>query len=319
MIRSEVIIVGGGPAGAACAGRLAQAGVECLVLEARDFPRDKVCAGWITPEVIADVHLEPGEYPGGLRRFDRIRFHGYGIGIPVPTRQFAIRRREFDDWLLRRSGATVHRHRVKDIERRDGGYILDDRYRCRVLVGAGGTGCPVYRNLFSALDPRRARFQVMAMEAEFPMERADDECRLWFFEDGLPGYAWYVPKANGFVNIGVGGLLETMKRQGRTIRHYWGVLERLLKGHGLPWDSGRRPRGHTYYLARDLSVAQIGNAYLVGDALGLATRDMGEGIGPAVKSGIMAADAIVRGSAYTPNKVSRYSIPRMILARWKRG
>ena len=47
------------------------------------------------------------------------------------------------------------------------------------------------------------------------------ECHLWFFDDGLPGYSWYVPKANGYINIGVGGMAEQLKKRDDRIRDYW--------------------------------------------------------------------------------------------------
>ena len=51
----DVVIVGGGPAGSACAWRLRQAGLEVVVIDKAIFPRDKVCAGWITPQVLDDL------------------------------------------------------------------------------------------------------------------------------------------------------------------------------------------------------------------------------------------------------------------------
>ena len=62
MIKTDVIIVGGGPAGSACAWQLKQNGVNCLVIDQAQFPRFKPCAGWITPEVVKDVALDPEEY-----------------------------------------------------------------------------------------------------------------------------------------------------------------------------------------------------------------------------------------------------------------
>ena len=56
--------------------------------------------------------------------------------------------------------------------------------------------------------------------------------------------------------------------------------------------------------------------YLTGDAAGLATKDMGEGIGPAVASGIRAAESINSGRPYSVDSIGRYSLPGMLLARW---
>jgi flavin-dependent dehydrogenase len=68
-----------------------------------------------------------------------------------------------------------------------------------------------------------------------------------------------------------------------------------------------RPAGYSYYLRGNVEVARNANAFIIGDAAGLATRDLCEGIGPAVESGLLAADAIVNGSEYSLDDVTRYS------------
>jgi len=58
----DVLVVGGGPAGSTCAWKLCQAGLDVMVLDAAVFPRDKVCAGWVTPGVFRLLDLDPSEY-----------------------------------------------------------------------------------------------------------------------------------------------------------------------------------------------------------------------------------------------------------------
>ena len=60
MERVDVLIVGGGPAGSSCAWGLRGSGLDVLVLDAARFPRDKVCAGWITPPILAELALGYG-------------------------------------------------------------------------------------------------------------------------------------------------------------------------------------------------------------------------------------------------------------------
>ena len=67
--KPDVLIVGGGPAGAACAWRLVQRGVDCIILDRQRFPRAKPCAGWITPQVVRDLALTSADYPGGITIF----------------------------------------------------------------------------------------------------------------------------------------------------------------------------------------------------------------------------------------------------------
>ena len=64
-------------------------------------------------------------------------------------------------------------------------------------MGAGGTHCPVYQTFFSQSSPRAPGALIVAQEEEFQYDYKDDRCKLWFFENKLPGYAWYVPKKDG--------------------------------------------------------------------------------------------------------------------------
>ncbi|HTP63822.1 MAG TPA: FAD-dependent oxidoreductase, partial [Geobacteraceae bacterium] len=61
----EVLIIGGGPAGATCARQLTRAGFDVLLLDSRRFPRDKPCAGWITPSVLETLEIDREEYGRG--------------------------------------------------------------------------------------------------------------------------------------------------------------------------------------------------------------------------------------------------------------
>src|ERR1700733_13323949 len=65
MIQCDALIVGGGPAGSSCAWRLGEAGLDGIGVDASTFPRDKVCAGWITPQVVAAVRLDTLTYASG--------------------------------------------------------------------------------------------------------------------------------------------------------------------------------------------------------------------------------------------------------------
>src|SRR5512146_2272705 len=100
MQTAEVIIVGGGPAGAACAWRLKQNNVDCLVIDQHPFPRFKPCAGWITPQVVKDLDLHSADYPHSFTTFDALHVSIRGLHFKLRTRQHAIRRYEFDNWLL---------------------------------------------------------------------------------------------------------------------------------------------------------------------------------------------------------------------------
>lgn len=316
MKTATVIIVGGGPAGATCARELSRRGTDVLILDKVEFPRTKLCAGWITPRVLADLELDPADYPHRLLTYRRIVFYIKGVPVPVPTHQYSIRRFEFDDFLLKRAGVPVDRHRVRNIRRAGSKYVIDDAYQCTYLVGAGGTHCPVYKSLFSGIHPRDPGRCIATAEKEFAWHWQDPQCRLWFFDRGLPGYAWYVPKQNGYLNVGIGGKLASLKKRGETINTHWTRFAGKLARKGLAETRGLVPKGHIYYLRGRSDAVCRENAFILGDAAGLATRDMGEGIGPAIESARLAARAITTDSHYSVKSVTQWSAPQILAGRF---
>ncbi|MCJ7591964.1 MAG: NAD(P)/FAD-dependent oxidoreductase [Woeseiaceae bacterium] len=304
---TDAVVVGGGPAGSTCAWKLREAGLNVTVLDRAAFPRRKLCAGWLTPEAMTDLELDPSDYPLSFMTFDKLHISWKAFTFTSTARQHSIRRFEFDDFLLRRAGARVLQHKVDEIRRIGGDFVIDGEYRCKYLIGAGGSACPVYRTFFRELNPRSSALQTATYEQEFAYEWENPECHLWFFDDGLPGYAWYVPKANGYLNVGLGGMADKLKQRGGHVRDFWRGFVAKLQRKGLVVYDNYQPKGYSYYLRGNVDVARDGNAYIVGDAVGLATRDLCEGIGPAVKSGRLAANSIVSGTDYTLGEIKKLS------------
>lgn len=310
----DTIIVGGGPAGSACAHRLVRAGASVAVVDRARFPRLKLCAGWLTPEAVADLELDVVAYPHRFNTFDRIVVHVKGVPLNLATPQHSIRREEFDAYLLERSGVQVIEHNVKSIEFVDQRYVIDGAYTCDYLVGAGGTRCPVYRAFFREANPRAKLLQAATLEHEFPYEWDDPRCHLWFFDRGLPGYSWYVPKANGYLNCGIGGMAGKLKARGEDIKTHWQHFWRMLERKAFVTGFQPAPKGYSYFLRGDVDVVRIGNAFVAGDAAGLATRDMCEGIGPAIRSGHRAAAAIAHGAQYRLDDLGAHSLASRLAA-----
>jgi geranylgeranyl reductase family protein len=296
----DVLIVGGGPAGSSCAWKLTEAGLGVIVLDKSNFPRDKVCGGWITPAVVEELQLDVGDYRQG-RTFQPIT--GFRVGLSgrsaVETHydraiSYGIRRCEFDHYLLQRSGARLRLGTPFESAKRSGrGWIVNDSIETPLIVGAGGHFCPVARLLGAQLGSIEPA--IAAQEIEFEMDEAQTaRCgvlpevpELYFCED-LRGYGWCFRKGN-FLNIGLGRLDNR-----RLSNHVADFRQFLIEKGSIAADAPRRFRGHAYLSYQSSSRTRVGDGLLLmGDAAGLAYPQSGEGIRPAIESAMMAAEAIV--------------------------
>src|SRR6202008_4612440 len=120
---------------------------------------------------------------------------------------------------------------------------------------------------------------------------------LWFCEQGLPGYSWHVPKESGGLKVGIGGFAERIKSAGQDIKTHWAHFAARLGG-GLTRGAHYDPAGYSYFLGGRVDAVRRDNAFITGGAPGLASRGLGGGSGPAIRSGLRAAEAILRGAPY---------------------
>jgi len=300
MITSDAVVVGGGPAGSTAAWRLRAAGLDVVVLDRAEFPRDKVCAGWITPGVVEALALDLSEYASGRVLQPITRFRTGIIGGRAQdvdygrTVSYGILRCEFDTYLLRRSGARLRTGApVTALERRAGTWVVNGEVSAPLLVGAGGHFCPVARHLGAR---REHDPVVVAQEIEFRIspeqERAlavrGDTPELYFSAD-LKGYGWCFRKEDR-LNVGLGRL------DPRSLGAHAAAFRNVLVAQGrLPPGLPSRWKGHAYLLYEARRPRWVDDGVLlVGDSAGLAYPASGEGIRPAVESALLAADVIVR-------------------------
>jgi flavin-dependent dehydrogenase len=295
----DVLIIGGGPAGSTCARALVAGGARVAVIDRAEFPRVKLCAGWLSPAIWDVLAVAPARYPRGLWEWKTCHVNYRGKDYAIPCHGWFIRRYELDDFLLRTSGADLHLGvSVKQIERDPDGLWSIAGLRARMLVGAGGTHCPVAR-LLGPARPRRAvgvqELELQVGEAQVARTRLGDngEPELLLFDD-VGGYGWNVPKSD-WINVGSGTLDATAARD------KWRVTHDHLRAAGhSPAEAEARlehVKGHSYFLFDPvhLDAAYRDHAFLVGDSLGLAHPITAEGILPATVSGRRAAEAILAG------------------------
>ena len=296
----EVLIVGGGPAGSTCAGKLRQAGLDVLLLDKEMFPRTKPCAGWITPAVLSTLAIDREEYRQGRVLQDISSFRtGLMQGPEIVTRygrtvSYGILRSEFDHYLLKRSMVRqAVGEQVVTLERREGWWTVNGRFRARLVVGAGGHHCPVARLLGAKIGAEQV---IAAQAAEFAMSPEQEKmCSIpadtpeMFFSRDLKGYGWLFRKGR-YLNVGLG----RMDRE-HLARHTRDFCKFLENRGELPAGGTGTFRGHAYLLyARQGGRTCVGDgALLTGDAAGLAYPQSGEGILPAIESALLAADIIL--------------------------
>ena len=314
MDRCDALIVGGGPAGSSCAWKLRQHGMAVMLLDKAPFPRDKVCAGWITPAVVQALQLDTEAYARGrvLQPITAIRtglIHGRELETRYPAAvSFGIRRCEFDHYLLQRSGArTQLGQALKSLEKRGNEWIVNHAIATPLLIGAGGHFCPVARSLGAKLGATEPA--VTAKEIEFEMNpqqlaacpvRADTP-EIYFCRD-LKGYGWCFRKGN-YLNIGLG-------REGHQgLAQQLGDFCDFLRQRGrIPGNIPDKFQGHAYlFRGRSARKLVADGVLLVGDAAGLAYPQSGEGIRPAVESGLIAAAVVVEaGGDYRHQRLQAY-------------
>ena len=260
-----MLVVGGGPAGSTLARALTRCGLHVGVLDKAQFPRQKVCAGWVTPAVMEELEIDLEDYARD-RVLQPIKAFKTGqIGqtllqsdFPGEPVSYGIRRIEFDDYLLRRSGAELLLGQAfRSICREQDGWRINDSIRAKLVIGAGGHFCPVARTI-GARDT--SEVAVAAQEIEFEMSPeqqtacpVSEEIPELFFTTDLKGYGWVFRKGD-YLNIGLGRedkqklsghvqrFCEYLKAEGRIPR----ILPEKFKGHAyLLYHHATRPLSKT--------------------------------------------------------------------------
>ena len=298
-VKFDVLIIGGGPAGSTLAWALRNSGIDIAVMDKEDFPRHKICAGWVTPAVMQELNIDLDDYAHGrvlqpisgfrISQIGQKQVQSHYSGDPV---SYGIRRIEFDNYLLQRSESKLLTGMAfKHMERIDNGWRVNDELDAKLVIGAGGHFCPVARAIGSK---GVSEVAVTAQEVEFEMTPEqvdvcpiDAEVPELFFTPDLKGYGWIFRKGN-FLNIGLG-----REDKHKLSSHVQDFIRYLKQQNKIPQDLPDKFNGHAYLLyphaIRDI-VSD--NVLLIGDAAGLAYPQSGEGIRPAVESALLAARVI---------------------------
>lgn len=318
----DVIIVGAGPAGCACAYKLAGNGLKICVIEKNTFPRDKICGDALSPDVVNQLHridpklgkkfqqLSTKKASLGIRFFGPNSKH-LDINFINPKFEdatgFVMKRLDFDNFLFEEiaqlSDVDIFlEHTLKEIETTIKGVeLVTDKksFISKVIIGADGANSIVNRKLTTnKLDKKHHSAGLRQYYENVTGFDDNGLIELHFYSDILPGYFWIFPLENNRANVGLGMLSSEVTKRNVNLRkklediiaNHPNVKDRFkdakpmetVKGFGLPMGSKKRPCSGDRFL-------------LIGDAASLIDPFSGEGIGMAIRSARIASDHLLKG------------------------
>lgn len=326
--RADVVVVGGGPAGASAAARLAGAGHDVVVVEKMRHPREKTCGDGLTPRSVkALIDLDMADE---VSRWHPVR----GLRAYVGGRCLEL------DWpdhpVFPRCGAVVTRAEldaaIAERARKAGAVFLEDteatapqlengilrgvevkprggasaRVSAGFVVIADGSLSRFGRSLGNARDRRYPLGMAIRGYFDSPRDRDDYIESHIDVRDGdgrsLPGYGWVFPEGNGSVNVGI-GLLSTFRGwKGVNTSELMDAFARVVPAHwAIDPESRRNVHGGKLQMGMSVRPRVGPNWIAVGDAAGAINPFNGEGIAYALETAELAAevigDAVHRGDA----------------------
>ena len=318
---ADVVVVGLGPAGSAAAIELRRAGRSVVGIDKAVFPRDKCCGDGLTTLGLRELEhlgLDRSTIPdwfevGGAA----IRSpSGREVFVPLPTTgsyAAVAPRLQLDDALVRIArdlGADIRDgHAFERIhEHEDGvdhvtvvadGLEIDARY----VVAADGMWSPVRKSIGANEGGYLGEWHGFRQYARNVTGPASQQLYVWFEPDLVPGYAWSFPLPGGRANVGF-GVLRDGDRRIQDMKQLWADLltrPHVLEALGDGFELENRHTAWPIPARIDEATLTAGRVLFTGDAA-MATDVMtGEGIGQALLTGRLAADAIIAEGALQPD------------------
>ncbi len=316
----DVVIVGAGPAGAACAIRLGGSGLKVALLDKAIFPRDKTCGDALSVDVINQLAMLSDKLATDFT-FLANKIPSYGVKIFSPDHQcvdipfvhknvkscgFISPRLDFDNFLFQHvkeyPNISIFENcaveKITQHASKNSIHTKSSIFECDIVIGADGAHSVVSRNVGDIkVDKKHHSAGLRIYYEGVTSFHEEGFIELHFFKEILPGYLWIFPLADNKANVGIGMLSSVVAKQKVDLKK---VLQKLInthpnlkerfkdatpletiKGYGLPLGSKKRNISGERFL-------------LTGDAAALIDPFSGEGIANAIRSGRVAADHAIQ-------------------------
>jgi len=319
----DVIVVGGGPAGASAAYFNAKEGKRVLLIDKADFPRDKICGDGVTGKSLKVLHeMELSEEIGTVKKASCQAIlmsspNQTSITIPLsspddPLTAFCIEREILDDMLYQKAVLQVLDNKGKVLTEKVSSVLTEDgvvvgvkvkdaEYRAQLVIGADGFNGPVSRYVMEQNEqPKQNREHYSSAVREYweDITENNGEIEIHFIEGILPGYFWIFPISETKFNVGIGMLLCDMDKQSVKLKQMldWVINSSFLSprfSEAQKIDDTRKgwmlPMGSPRGLELNPRKNFVEGCVLVGDSASLIDPFTGEGIGNALVSGKLTA------------------------------
>lgn len=319
---AQVIVVGAGPAGSSTAAFLARYGLDVLLVEKAEFPRDKICGDGLTPRAVRMLNrlgVDTSEDAGWQHNFG-LRVYGgrpepFDMPWPklssFPDYGMVCPRETLDDMLA--GLAVEYGARLRTKSRVDGPITDKDgrvvgvtanghELRAPVIVAADGISAKLATRMGIKRNAKRPMGVAVRAYYRSPLAESDwmiSHLELWDGKPGesnlLPGYGWIFPAGGGVCNVGL-GMLNSSPAFGKT--NYRELMGRWLASTDPEWGFNEQNqlseiKGAGLPMAFNRKPHYRDGVLLVGDAGGMVSPFNGEGIDYALEAAEIAAGCIV--------------------------
>ncbi len=315
---TDVLIIGGGPAGASAALFLAKKGIASVIIDKEKFPRDKICGDALSGKVVEVLNKLDKTLAAELNNNEKflgswgVNFFapsGQLLRVPFKTRKqnenapgFISKRMDFDNWLVEKAKANekitlVVNTEIRNYAAHDDGITATSKdeknFKAKIVIACDGAYSSFAKNLAGiATEPAHNCFGLRAYYRNVAGMDNENFIELHFLKEILPGYFWIFPLPGGYANVGIGMRADKMHNKKINLKK---AFEKIIKTN--PAIAARfktaEKIGEIKLFGLPLGSKKrklSGNNYMLcGDAAQLIDPFTGEGIGNAMMSGMYAA------------------------------